>query len=365
MNNIIRVTNTILLFFLTTFMAFSSFAEIYKYQDEQGRWYFTDKPRTGDAAAAKEKEATEKAPVMVDLETKLQNKFKPETTIEKAMLSVVAIETPLVHGSGFFISEHGHVLTNKHVIRPTETDEWKEIEKNLKEADDAYRESDSALKQERSRLNEMKNSLNEYKKAIDRADDGYAKRIAEDEYNLFMRRYRHHKSEYRKVKKEYSENKRKYEAARREFNIMSSTSTLARNFKILLKDDEELTARLVFVSDKYDLALLKIDRYRTPYIRIGDFESLRHGMKVFAIGSPLGMKDVITSGIVAGIKEENVITDATILPGSSGGPLLTEDGNVVGVNSLRVSQVIGGEGFGVAISIDTAISEFGNLIDKK
>jgi S1-C subfamily serine protease len=167
------------------------------------------------------------------------------------------------------------------------------------------------------------------------------------------------------VLKEYSENKRNYKAARSEFNILSSTSILARNFKVILKDDEELTAHLITVSDKHDLALLKIDHHKTPYIEIGDFDSLRHGMKVFAIGSPLGMKDVITSGVVAGIKDNNVITDATVLPGSSGGPLLTADGKVIGVTSQRVSQIIGGEGLGVAISIESAMSEFKGQIGNK
>ena len=87
--------------------------------------------------------------------------------------------------------------------------------------------------------------------------------------------------------KEYSENKRKYRTARSEFNILSSTSILAKNFKIVLKNDKELTAHLISVSDNYDMALLKLDRHKTPYINIGDFASLRHGMKVFAIGSPL------------------------------------------------------------------------------
>jgi hypothetical protein len=365
MKEMIWVANILLLFFLSMFAVFPCVAEIYKYQDEQGRWYYSDKPKSGAAPIEEKKGVATDSPELIDLEAKLLDKFKPDTPVEKASLAVVAIDTPMIQGSGFFISENGYVLTNKHVVRPTETDEWKEIEGNLKEADEAYRESDRAFRKERSRLSKMEKSLKEYKNAIDRADDGYARRIAQDEYNLFMNRYQEHKGEYKKVKREYSENKRKYEAARREFNIMSSASILARNFRIILKNDDELNARLITVSDKHDLALLKVDRYKTPYIKTGDFSSIRHGMKIFAIGSPLGMKDVITSGVVAGIKEENVITDATILPGSSGGPLITADGKVIGVNSLRVSQVIGGQGLGVAISIESAFSDFENLIRKK
>ena len=125
----------------------------------------------------------------------LQNKYKPATPAEKATLAVVAIETPLVQGSGFFVSEHGHILTNKHVVKPTETKKWKELEENLRAADEAYRESDRLLRNERSRLKDMENSPDNYRKAIDRAKDGYAKRLAQDEYNLFMNRYQEHKSE--------------------------------------------------------------------------------------------------------------------------------------------------------------------------
>lgn len=365
MKVLIQITKLILLLFASSFVAFSSVAEIYKYQDEQGRWYFTDKPQAGDVVEEKRDKAKEEAPKLLDLKEILQNRFKPNTPTEMASLAVVAIETPIVQGSGFFISEYGHILTNKHVVRPTETKKWKELEDNLRKADEAYRESNRSLRKERSNLENMKTSLRNYKKAIDRADDGYAKRIAQDEYNLFMNRYQEHEREYRRVLKEYSENKRKYEAARSEFNILSATSILARDFKIILKDEEELTANLITVSDKYDLALLKIDHHKTPYIKIGDFDLLHHGMKVFAIGSPLGMKDVITSGVVAGVKDNNVITDATVLPGSSGGPLITADGKVIGITSQRVSQVIGGEGLGVAISIDTAMSEFKDQIGNK
>ena len=74
------------------------------------------------------------------------------------------------------------------------------------------------------------------------------------------------------------------------------------------------------------------------------------------------MEDVISGGVVAGFKDEYLIADVTVLPGSSGGPLITEDGKVAGVNSLKVSQVIGGEGFGVSISINTVLTEFGKYL---
>lgn len=364
MKAIIRITAYILPLLLTLLPPLAGSAEIYKYQDERGHWHFTDKPQPGAVVDEDGRKDDRNAAEATDLEALLTDRFMPDTPVEKASLSVVAIETPLIQGSGFFISEHGHILTNKHIVRPSETTEWKEKEEKLQETDRLYRKSDRAMNIERGRLKEMEAALKDYRKAIDRADDDYAKRVAEAEYKLFMDRYHDRKLEYRLVKQEYLDNKREHERARRDFNIFSSTSILAKRFKIIIKNDEELTAQLVSVSDEHDLALLKLDHYKTPYIRPGKIDSLRHGMKVFAIGSPLGMKDVITSGVIAGIKEGNVITDATILPGSSGGPLLTADGEVIGINSLRVSQVIGGEGFGVAISIESALSDFKQQIDR-
>ena len=85
-------------------------------------------------------------------------------------------------------------------------------------------------------------------------------------------------------------------------------------------------------------------------------------MRVFALGNPLGMKHVMTAGVVSQLRQEYVVTDAKILPGNSGGPLVTGEGEVAGVNSQRRSQVVGGEGFGVAISMNIVFTEFGRYI---
>jgi serine protease Do len=354
--------------FLSSLHTFPVVAEIYKYQDEHGKWIFTDKPDSDGKAPDIKARKKETTPETTDLAVELLEEFKPDTAIQQASLAVVSIENPLVNGSGFFISEDGFILTNKHIVKPTETSEWQELQEKFNEANKAYRESDEVLRRERGRLHEMEKSLKEYRKAIDRYKRSYSESIAEveaeAEYDMYMRRYHEQERDYRRVKKEYLEDKRKYEIIRSEINILSSSSILSKSYKITLKNGKELKARLVSVSDTSDLALLKTDRYKTPYILLGDNEPVRRGIKVFAIGSPLGMKDVITSGIVAGFKDEYVITDAKLLPGSSGGPLLTENGKAIGINSMKISEIIGGEGYGVAIAIDTALSEYGKYLDK-
>jgi S1-C subfamily serine protease len=108
-------------------------AEVYKYQDEHGRWHFTDKPRLGNDAPITKADEKETTTSYKDLAALLQEKYQPETPIDQASLAVVAITSPLAQGSGFFISDDGHIITNKHVVKPGETAEWKELKNKLAE----------------------------------------------------------------------------------------------------------------------------------------------------------------------------------------------------------------------------------------
>ena len=346
----------------------SGIAEIYKYQDKSGRWHFTDKPPDGRKKTTTEQKTKDKATVSEtkdktatyeSIQERLYEKYKPISAIERASIAVVKVKNPLSEGSGFFVTDDGYILTNKHVVKPTETKEWKDLEEKAKETKEDYNEADRILRKELARLKRMENALKEYKKAIDEANEGHSKRMATSEYNVYLGRYREHKSKYLDVKREYETKKRAYEKARREFNIQSSSAYLRRNFDIILKDETKLTARLIDTNDDNDIALLKIDLYKTPFIQPAKTESLRQGMKIYSIGSPLRMRDVVTTGIVSGTRDKYIITDSTILPGSSGGPLVNDEGKVLGINSMRISQKEGGEGFGLAIPIHIAIEEFG------
>ncbi|MCG6861273.1 MAG: serine protease [Chromatiaceae bacterium] len=132
-------------------------------------------------------------------------------------------------------------------------------------------------------------------------------------------------------------------------------------FEIILKDGTELVADLLEVSDDQDLALLKLDGYRTPFLNMDPSQQLSQGVRVFAIGNPLGMQDAVTSGVVTQITPEYLLTDTQILPGSSGGPLILESGEVIGINVSR--QVAAGTskyaaGFGKVIPIALALQSF-------
>jgi serine protease Do len=115
-------------------------------------------------------------------------------------------------------------------------------------------------------------------------------------------------------------------------------------------------ARLIGLDPETDLALLQIDARLLPPLAFGDSEALRPGELVFAFGSPLGLDNSVSMGVVsASARQLNddsamiyVQTDAAINPGSSGGPLVNARGELVGINTLIASQGGGNEGVGFA-----------------
>ena len=116
-------------------------------------------------------------------------------------------------------------------------------------------------------------------------------------------------------------------------------------------------AEIVGVDPDTDLAVLKVDSdEEMPYLEFGDSEQLRQGQLVFAFGSPLGLENSFTMGVVSSVARQlepesamiYIQTDTAINPGNSGGPLLDAQGRVVGINTLIFSQSGGNEGIGFA-----------------
>ncbi len=137
--------------------------------------------------------------------------------------------------------------------------------------------------------------------------------------------------------------------------------------KVTLADHSTWDARLVGYDANKDLAVLRIDASpdRLRKIDIGESADLQVGQKVFAIGSPFGLDQTLTTGVISGLGREitsiggrpieGVIqTDAAINPGNSGGPLLDSAGRLIGVNTMIVSQSgsnFSGVGFAVPVDI--------------
>lgn len=116
-------------------------------------------------------------------------------------------------------------------------------------------------------------------------------------------------------------------------------------------------AQIVGVSRELDLALIKVDAGKLPALTLADYRKLGQGEMVFAFGSPEGLRNSVTMGVVSAVARQTdpdssmvyIQTDAAINPGNSGGPLVNVDGEVVGVNTFILSQSGGNEGLGFAI----------------
>jgi serine protease Do len=123
-----------------------------------------------------------------------------------------------------------------------------------------------------------------------------------------------------------------------------------------------IEAKLVGLDRVTDLAVLKIDMAGLPALQFADSSELRQGQVVFAFGSPLGLENSVTMGVVSStarqVDPENpsifIQTDAPINPGNSGGPLVDVDSRVIGINTFILSQSGGNEGLGFAIPSNVA-----------
>jgi serine protease Do len=130
---------------------------------------------------------------------------------------------------------------------------------------------------------------------------------------------------------------------------------------VTLTDKREFKARIVGADKRTDVAVVKIDTTGLPAVKVGDVSRLRVGEWVMAIGSPFGLENTVTAGIVSAKQRDTgdylplIQTDVAINPGNSGGPLINLRGEVVGINSQIYSRSGGYMGIAFAIPIDEAI----------
>ncbi len=151
--------------------------------------------------------------------------------------------------------------------------------------------------------------------------------------------------------------------------------TQATGITITLYDDKtEYPATVVGSDAETDLAVLKIDTTGLTPIQVGNSDNLKVGQYVLAIGNPLGMKSSVTGGIVSALNREvttddgttyiAIQTDAAINSGNSGGALVNSQGELVGINTLKLGGS-GIEGMGFAIPVNSAINIINQLIEFK
>ncbi len=129
---------------------------------------------------------------------------------------------------------------------------------------------------------------------------------------------------------------------------------------VTLPDKREFKARIVGVDKRTDVAVVKIEASGLPAVKIGDVSRLKVGEWVMAIGSPFGLENTVTAGIVSAKGRDTgdylpfIQTDVAINPGNSGGPLINMRGEVVGINSQIYSRSGGFMGISFAIPMDEA-----------
>jgi serine protease Do len=118
-----------------------------------------------------------------------------------------------------------------------------------------------------------------------------------------------------------------------------------------------LEARIIGLDKDIDLALLKVEAEGLSALPIGNYAALRKGQVVLAFGSPEGLENSVTMGVVSSVARQPdpdrpmvyIQTDAPINPGNSGGPLVDVEGNIVGINTFILTKGGGSEGLGFAI----------------
>ena len=148
------------------------------------------------------------------------------------------------------------------------------------------------------------------------------------------------------------------EGARRIQVILAEAASADSEWQSVLKPaGSPIPAHVMGIDHETDLAVLRIDKSGLPQLKLADSDHLQQGDLVLAFGSPLGLENTMTMGVVSAVARQLKVddpmiyiqTDAAINPGNSGGALVNVDGEVVGLNTMIFSQSGGNEGIGFAI----------------
>jgi serine protease Do len=257
--------------------------------------------------------------------------------LEAARDATVLIETGLGIGSGFIIDGQCHVVTNRHVVEL-----------------DGARTADEVVQDPEAQA------------AIAEARERLERQIYAAEIRLrSIRNQAGSNLEQVELERRIAEARRQLEdpsLGLKSYVAKTVDKAGQSGFTARLPDGTRYESLYAKFSDEYDLALFKLPAKFCTHIRAGRSTELSYGQRLYTIGNPSGMAYTLTSGVFSGERFDGetryLQTDAPINPGNSGGPLITEDGRVIGINSMVLRDT---QGIGFALPIEAAYAAFPEL----
>ncbi|GEM_PF-3676975 len=316
-----------------------------------------------------------------DLSEQVLNVLFTDSVVDRASLATVSIKTDAGHGSGFFISANGYIITNRHVVRGSE--------KQQKENDEEINKQEEILSKEERELDRRFNEILNLDRRLRLETNyvrygnwgygipgaGYNRKVDKANLEINRRNLQDQKAAFNERKKAFVAKKSKFDDWKDE--VLDSRYNLANQdeFEITLADMSTHQALLYAVSSKHDLALLKIQGSTTPYLDYKISENVSRGLPIYAIGSPLSLKyhNAVTSGVISGFYDDFIVSSAPIYPGNSGGPLISGEGKVIGINTkatgIKTMESSSSNGklkapLGFALPIGLALIEFNQYLKK-
>ena len=274
----------------------------------------------------------------LDLVKQLETNAPPGNLIEKARNASVFLQTSWSQGAGFFIDEKCTIVTNRHVVRMS---------------DEIVSNAENVLQKARQQVQRLEAKIQHNRKVYKMLLSGEA-HISDP--NISMGDL---KRDLEQDEKALDDAKKEIDAKEMEFDEEKANSDVT----IVLADGSKLDGLVDYVSDDQDLALVRpLGKARCPSIPFGDPGNLNQGDPLYTIGSPMGIRHVVTSGVFSGSTNVNgrlmLQTDAPINPGNSGGPLINKQGQVVGINTLLLRNA---QGIGFAIPIGQAMEQLKSM----
>jgi S1-C subfamily serine protease len=253
--------------------------------------------------------------------------------IEAARSATVFVKSDWGFGSGFIIDEDCHVITNRHVV---ETDGGRVADRFVQDPDNRARitSAQQQLEAEIDREQQLRRAM------VDQPGTNSERLQLEQQIESMQ----HQLSDL---------------PGQIGDSIRSKVAASGRTgFKVTLIDGTEFDGLHAEYARDRDLALLKLPSSHCAHVSAGNSRQLAVGERLYTVGNPSGLAYSVTSGVFSGERGEGsermLQTDAPINPGNSGGPLITEDGRVVGINTLVLR---GAQGIGFAIPIEAVFEE--------